>query len=214
MKLAITPLVFAAAVMAQGYSTAPAPEGTESAPAPEGTESMPAPEATGSMPIPEATGSMPIPEVSMPTILSETQIGGGSQDVFSLLSRLISYFDLSRVSASMSSVPVIIGTVYDPVMNKFTFLSSGVVQSGDSYYVPVCPVADIVAAGMNPVMSQSSACTYGMQLTPMPSNAASGLFKVLRLKIRLFLSLLKPSFWLGRAAQGSAQMTRPGAQLM
>ncbi|KAJ2201912.1 hypothetical protein EV180_007672, partial [Coemansia sp. RSA 518] len=57
----------------------------------------------------------------------------------------------------------------------------------------------------------SDVCPYGIQLTPMPSNVVARLFKVLRIKVKLFLSLLKPSFWFGRTSFGGMHNT---AQMM
>ncbi|KAJ1778177.1 hypothetical protein LPJ54_001877, partial [Coemansia sp. RSA 1824] len=113
MKLAITSLIFAVAVAAQGDFT----------PQPAAIESAPGPMATA------------MPQVSMPTTMPSTTMGG--QDTMSLLTRLVSFFDLTRVSASLTTMPVLMASVYDPTSNKFTFLSSSLVQSGDASYVPV-----------------------------------------------------------------------------
>ncbi|KAJ2118350.1 hypothetical protein IW139_002196 [Coemansia sp. RSA 353] len=189
MKLAITSLIFAVAVAAQGDFT----------PQPAAVESAPGPMATA------------MPQVSMPTTMPSTTMGG--QDTVSLLTRLVSFFDLTRVSASLTTMPVLMASVYDPTSNKFTFLSSSLVQSGDASYVPVCSIDSITSAGSTPVLAQgqSDVCPYGIQLTPMPSNVAARLFKVLRIKVKLFLSLLKPSFWFGRTSFGGMHNT---AQMM
>ncbi|KAJ2256856.1 hypothetical protein GGI13_001067 [Coemansia sp. RSA 455] len=84
-----------------------------------------------------ATGQLPqMPQVSqMPSSLTQ-----------SLLSRLISYFDMSRVSSVDATTPVMITQVFDPTMNKFTHLSMNVVQSGDVWYLPVCAIDSITGA--------------------------------------------------------------------
>ncbi|KAJ2826605.1 hypothetical protein IWW50_002283, partial [Coemansia erecta] len=147
MKLAIIPLVFAAAVLAQGdMSTPPAAEST---PAPMET-------AAGSAPVPMETVAegTPVPESPMPTSLPSTHIGG--YDTMSLVSRLMSYFDFTHVDATVASTPVVMAGVYDPTTGKFTVLSANVVQSGDAYYVPVCSTDSIVPAGDVPVATQGA----------------------------------------------------------
>ncbi|KAJ2839573.1 hypothetical protein J3B01_000550 [Coemansia erecta] len=192
MKFAIVSLVFAAVVLAQGeLSTPPAAESTvapvESTVAPAESTVAPA-ESTGEEP---AGTSMetPMPQISMPS----TQVG--TNVPMSLVSRLMSYFDFTRMDVNVASAPVIMATIYDPTTNKFTALSAHVMQSGDAYYVPVCSTDSIIAAGEVPVMTQGATCSYGIQLTPMPSNAASTLYSLLRTKLRLILSLARPSFW-------------------
>ncbi|KAJ2131477.1 hypothetical protein GGF48_001521 [Coemansia sp. RSA 921] len=185
MKFAIVSLVFAAVVLAQGeLSTPPAAESTVAP-----VESTVAPaESTGEQPA-GTPAETPMPQISMPS----THVG--TNDPMSLISRLMSYFDFTRMDVNVASAPVIMATVYDPTTNKFTTLSAHVMQSGDAYYVPVCSTDSIIAAGEVPVMTQDATCRYGIQLTPMPSNAASTLYSLLRTKLRLILSLAKPSFW-------------------
>ncbi|KAJ2660420.1 hypothetical protein IW148_003785 [Coemansia sp. RSA 1199] len=186
MKFAIVSLVFAAVALAQGeLSTPPAAESTV-APA----------ETTGEEPA-GTPMETPMPQISMPS----TQVG--MNDPMSLISRLMSYFDFTRMDVNVASDPVMMATVYDPSTNKFTALSAHVMQSGDAYYVPVCSTDSIIAAGSVPVMTQGATCSYGIQLTPMPSNAASTLYSLLRTKLRLILSLAKPSF-------GGMGSPRPG----
>ncbi|KAJ1835234.1 hypothetical protein IWW55_000088 [Coemansia sp. RSA 2706] len=112
-------------------------------------------------------------------------------DVASLISRLFSYFDLSHIASTVTTTPVGLPLVYDPGSDKFVRLAGSVVQSEDAMYLPICPVDVITAAGQTPASAQSNACTMGVQLTPMPSNAASALFKVLRTKVKLLMSLAK-----------------------
>ncbi|KAJ2499831.1 hypothetical protein GGH96_003174 [Coemansia sp. RSA 1972] len=137
-------------------------------------------------------GEAPGFEAMPPTIHQPQPITSGS-DVTSLLTRLVSFFDLSHIASTVTTTPVTITHVYDPSTSKFTHLSASVVTSGDSYYVPVCPASDIVKAGSIPAVAQSDACVFGIQLTPMPSNAAASVFRVLRTKIKLFMSLVKQS---------------------
>ncbi|KAJ2503325.1 hypothetical protein GGH96_000346 [Coemansia sp. RSA 1972] len=185
MKFAIVSLVFAAVVLAQGeLSTPPAAESTVAL-----VESTAAPaESTGEQPAGTPVET-PMPQISMPS----TQVG--MNDPMSLISRLMSFFDFTRMDVNVASDPVMMATVYDPTTNKFTALSAHVMQSGNAYYVPVCSTDSIVAAGDAPVMTQGATCSYGIQLTPMPSNAASTLYSLLRTKLRLILSLARPSFW-------------------
>ncbi|KAJ2355544.1 hypothetical protein GGF43_002624 [Coemansia sp. RSA 2618] len=192
MKLAIVPLVFAPAVAAQGDYTAQ----------PQTAEPMVTPMAT------------PIPQVSMPTTMPPTRMSG--HDTASLLSRLVSFFDLTHVSTSLSTMPVLMAMVYNPDVGKFVFLSSSVVNSGDTSYVPVCSTDTIISAGTSPVLAQdqSDACPYGIQLTPMPSNAASTLLKTVRIKLRIFQSLFKPAFWRGGMHFKGMRPDYPGMQMM
>ncbi|KAJ1727522.1 hypothetical protein LPJ72_005905 [Coemansia sp. Benny D160-2] len=72
--------------------------------------------------------------------------GSGSQEermpsmVQALLGRIASYFDFSHVASDLASTPTMLEMVYDPATRKFTYLAASVMQSGDVYYVPVCPV--------------------------------------------------------------------------
>ncbi|KAJ2111602.1 hypothetical protein IW146_005239 [Coemansia sp. RSA 922] len=116
----------AIAVLAQ---TNPMPAGDTTSPAPKVADTPVANVATGQL--------LQMPQVAqMPSSLTQ-----------SLLSRLISYFDMSRVSSVDTTTPVMITQVFDPTMNKFTHLSMNVVQSGDVWYLPVCTVDSITGAG-------------------------------------------------------------------
>ncbi|KAJ1925379.1 hypothetical protein GGI09_003948 [Coemansia sp. S100] len=116
----------AVAVLAQ---TNPMPASDTTSPAPKVADTPVANVATGQMP--------QMPQVAqMPSSLTQ-----------SLLSRLISYFDMSRVSSVDTTTPVMITQVFDPTMNKFTHLSMNVVQSGDVWYLPVCTVDSITGVG-------------------------------------------------------------------
>ncbi|KAJ1786160.1 hypothetical protein LPJ67_003685, partial [Coemansia sp. RSA 1938] len=140
MKFAIVFLVFAAVVLAQGeLSTPPAAESTVAP-----VESTVAPaESTGEEPA-GTPAEAPMPQTSMPS----TQVG--TNDPMSLISRLMSYFDFTRMDVNVASAPVIMATIYDPITNKFTALSAHMMQSGDAYYVPVCSTDSIIAAGEVP----------------------------------------------------------------
>ncbi|KAJ2132034.1 hypothetical protein GGF48_001196 [Coemansia sp. RSA 921] len=122
----------------------------------------------------------------------------------------MSYFDFTRMDVNVASAPVMMATVYDPTTNKFTALSAHVMQSDDAYYVPVCSTDSIIAAGEAPAITQGATCSYGIQLTPMPSNAASTLYSLLRTKLRLILSLAKPSFWSMGSFRPGMGSFRPG----
>ncbi|KAJ2515910.1 hypothetical protein GGI11_003618 [Coemansia sp. RSA 2049] len=72
--------------------------------------------------------------------------GSGSREermpsmVQALLGRIASYFDFSHVASDLASTPTMLEMVYDPAARKFIYLAASVMQSGDVYYVPVCPV--------------------------------------------------------------------------
>ncbi|KAJ2454479.1 hypothetical protein EV183_001480 [Coemansia sp. RSA 2336] len=110
----------------------------------------------------------------------------------SLVGRLMSFFDLSNVDASLTSAPVAMAHVYDPRSRKFVMLSMPVVKSGEAYYMPACPAG---AMSRQPQQYNVADCGYGIPLTPMPRNAAALLFRALRTKARMLLNLAKPSQW-------------------
>ncbi|KAJ2709651.1 hypothetical protein H4R19_004141 [Coemansia spiralis] len=184
MKLALASTVLFAAALAQDTGS-PMP-GQEASPtaAPAG---MPAPTA------------MPSIEVIEPSVTE------------SLLARLASFFDLSRVSSDVTSMPVFMAKVYDPVSGKFSVLASSVSRVGDAYLVPVCPVDQIAAAGLAPAMAQGATCNYGLQLTPLPSNSATAAYRVMRTLFKAILSTTMPSFM--ETAQPGPQVGQPGPQM-
>ncbi|KAJ2476333.1 hypothetical protein IWW56_004978 [Coemansia sp. RSA 2131] len=152
---------------------------------------------------------------AMPSTIHQPQPITSGSDAVSLLTRLMSFFDLSHIASTVTTTPVTITHVYDPSTSKFTHLSASVVTAGDSYYVPVCPVNAIVAAGSTPAVAQSDACAFGIQLTPMPSNAAASVFRVLRTKIELFMSLAKQSSgWQGSFSGKGMRQAPPHAPMM
>ncbi|KAJ2235511.1 hypothetical protein GGI13_008581, partial [Coemansia sp. RSA 455] len=109
-------------------------------PMPAGDTTSPAPKVADTPVANVVTGQLPqIPQVAqMPSSLTQ-----------SLLSRLISYFDMSRVSSVDATTPVMITQVFDSTMSKFTHLSMNVVQSGDVWYLPVCTVDSITGTGVS-----------------------------------------------------------------
>ncbi|KAJ1873324.1 hypothetical protein LPJ55_002366 [Coemansia sp. RSA 990] len=116
-------------------------------------------------------------------------------DAMSLLNRLVSFFDFSHVANAFTTVPVLMAPMYNPDTSKFTILSASIMRQGDTYFMPVCPVSAIASAGPEtPAAAVSSGCTMGVQLTPMPINAASSLYEMLKAKLRIIASLAKPSF--------------------
>ncbi|KAJ2456233.1 hypothetical protein EV183_000160 [Coemansia sp. RSA 2336] len=214
MKFASSVVLFAAAVAAQGVYETPAAAMT-----PMETEAT---EAT-SVEMTEVEGPYETEEaMSTPVAGARPMQPAGAPDINSMMMQLANKFDFTNVAASETSAPAIMAVVFDPASNKFTFLSSSVAQSGGAYYVPVCPVDSITSAGSNPVAASSDVCSYGIQLTSMPSNAASTLLQMLRTKIKLLLSLAKPSYFPGmglfRGMHGRPEyrmmQNQPGAPTM
>ncbi|KAJ2798217.1 hypothetical protein H4R20_004902 [Coemansia guatemalensis] len=153
------------------------------------------------------------PGMEMPTVLPAVSMG--SDRTASLLARLASYFDLSHVSSDIASMPVVMSKVYDPATGKFVMLSASAMQSGGAYYVPVCSVDAIASAGKTPVAAvQPGACSYGIQLTPVPSNAAVALYRVIRTAFKAIMSASRPSFMgFGRPSSTGAIPTQPGMEM-
>ncbi|KAJ2880371.1 hypothetical protein H4R27_004758 [Coemansia aciculifera] len=167
----------------------------------------PAPKVADTPVVNVVTGQMPqMPQVAqMPSSLTQ-----------SLLARLVSYFDMSRLSSVDTMTPVITAEVFDPTMNKFTHLSMNVVQSGDVWYLPVCTVDSITAAtGASAAVGASAAtppapesCQYGIQLTPVPQNAMRMMLRVMRTMFRAInAAAMEPTrFWFGRPSVGTTFM--------
>ncbi|KAJ2043585.1 hypothetical protein H4S04_006683 [Coemansia sp. S16] len=145
------------------------------------------------------TGQLPqMPQVAqMPSSLTQ-----------SLLVRLISYFDMSRLSSVDTTTPVMTAQVFDPTMNKFTHLSMNVVQSGDVWYLPVCTVDSITAAGASAAPPAPESCQYGIQLAPVPQNAMRMMLRVMRTMFRAInAAAMEPTrFWFGRSSTGMPLM--------
>ncbi|KAJ2877546.1 hypothetical protein IWW38_006547, partial [Coemansia aciculifera] len=114
----------------------------------------------------------------------------------SLLSRLISYFDISHLSNVDTTTPVIVTHVFDPTMNKFTDMAVNVVQSGDVWYIPVCTIDSIAAAGSAAAPAPES-CQFGVQLAPVPQNAMKMQLNVVRTVFRAIKTAsMEPSRYL------------------
>ncbi|KAJ1911501.1 hypothetical protein GGI09_005326 [Coemansia sp. S100] len=126
----------------------------------------------------------------------------------SLLSRLISYFDISRVSSVDTATPVMTAQVFDPTMNKFTHLSMNVIQSGDVWYLPVCTVDSITSAGVSGAPPAPESCQYGVQLAPVPQNAMRMMLRVMRTMFRAInAAAMEPTrFWFGRPSTGMTML--------
>ncbi|KAJ2801036.1 hypothetical protein H4R21_002944 [Coemansia helicoidea] len=135
----------------------------------------------------------------------------------SLLARLASYFDMSHVASSITTMPAAVAHVFDPASGKMTMLAASVMRAGDGYYMPVCPVSDIAQAGSMPaVATQAANCGYGIQLTPLPQNAARSLFAAFRTLSRAILSTVRvptagPA---SPAAAGMAAMMQPATPMV
>ncbi|KAJ2252103.1 hypothetical protein GGI13_003474 [Coemansia sp. RSA 455] len=146
-----------------------------------------------------ATGQLPqMPQVAqMPSSLTQ-----------SLLSRLISYFDMSRVSSIDTTTPVMTAQVFDLTMNKFTHLSMNVVQSGNVWYLPVCTVDSITTAGASAAPPAPKSCQYGIQLAPVPQNTMRMMLRVMRTMFRAINAAAREPtrFWFGRPSTGMTML--------
>ncbi|KAJ2058560.1 hypothetical protein GGI17_004972 [Coemansia sp. S146] len=159
------------------------------------TTTSPAPKVADTPAANVITGQMPqMPQVvQMPSSLTQ-----------SLLARLVSYFDISRLSSVDTTTPVMIAEVFDPMMNKFTHLAMNVVQSGDVWYLPVCTVDSITTAGASATPPAPESCQYGIQLAPVPQNAMRMMMRVMRTMFRAInAAAMEPTrFWFGRSSTG------------
>ncbi|KAJ2332393.1 hypothetical protein GGI00_002809 [Coemansia sp. RSA 2681] len=127
------------------------------------------------------------------------------------LLHLISYFDMSLISSINTTMPAMITHVFDPVMNKFTHLSMNVIQSGDMWYLPVCTVDSVTAAGSSAALPAPESCQYGIKLAPVPQKAMRMMLRVLCMMFRAFRAIraaaMEPtSFWFGRSFTGMVMM--------
>ncbi|KAJ2755028.1 hypothetical protein GGI19_001957, partial [Coemansia pectinata] len=176
---------------ASDASTSPMPASdasTSPMPASDASTS-PAPKVADTPVVNIVAGQLPqMPQVAqMPQLPQMPQVAQMPSPLTqSLLARLVSYFDVSRLSSVDTATPVIVTQVFDPMMNKFTHLSMNVVQSGDVWYLPVCTVDSITAAAgasaATPPAPES--CQYGIQLAPVPQNAMRMLLRVMRTMFR------------------------------
>ncbi|KAJ1900997.1 hypothetical protein GGI09_004598 [Coemansia sp. S100] len=186
----------AVAALAQ---TNPMPASDTTSPAPKVADTPVANVVTGQMPQMPQVGQLPqMPQVAqMPSSLTQ-----------SLLARLITYFDMSRLSSVDTTTPVMTAQVFDPTMNKFTHLSMNVIQSGDVWYLPVCTVDSITAAGASAAPPAPESCQYGIQLAPVPQNAMRMMLRVMRTMFRAInAAAMEPTrFWFGRPSTGMSLM--------
>ncbi|KAJ2861378.1 hypothetical protein GGH94_004945 [Coemansia aciculifera] len=165
------------------------------------TTNSPAPKVADTPVVNVVTGQMPqMPQVAqMPSSLTQ-----------SLLARLVSYFDVSRLSSVDTTTPVMVTQVFDPMMNKFTHLAMNVVQSGDVWYLPVCTVDSITAGARASAATPPApeSCQYGIQLAPVPQNAMRMLLRVMRTMFRAInAAAMEPTrFWFGRPSVGMTLM--------
>ncbi|KAJ2420720.1 hypothetical protein GGF41_004144, partial [Coemansia sp. RSA 2531] len=141
-------------------------------PEPTGDTTSPAPNVPDTSSLAPKGADTPVTNVASGQLLQLPQVAQMPSSLTqSLLSRLISYFDMSRVSSVDTAMPVMITQVFDSTMNKITHLSMNVVQSGDVWYLPVCTIDSITAAGTSAAPPVPESCQYGIQLAPVPQNA-------------------------------------------
>ncbi|KAJ2774212.1 hypothetical protein GGI18_004605 [Coemansia linderi] len=163
--------------------------------------------ATISTPEGEATPTVEAPTGQAPSMPQVAQVPGSLTR--SLLARLASYFDMSRQLNIDTSTPVMTVEVFDPTINRITHLSMNIVHTGDVWYLPVCSVDSIAAAGSAVASPPSTeSCQYGIQLTPMPQNAMRFMMRVKRTLFRAIEAAAREPtrFWLGRPSTGTAFM--------
>ncbi|KAJ2449524.1 hypothetical protein GGF42_004742 [Coemansia sp. RSA 2424] len=115
---------------------------------------------------------------------------------------------LCLVSSTNTTTPVMVTHVFDPKMNKFMHLSMNVVQSGDVWYLPVCTIDYITAAGSAAALPVPESCQYGIKLAPVPQNAMRMILRVMRTAFRAIrAAAMEPTgFWFGRPSTGMAMM--------
>ncbi|KAJ2556025.1 hypothetical protein EV175_002134 [Coemansia sp. RSA 1933] len=153
---------------------------------------MPQPTPAGMMPSYMGGGAQVPP-------MNVVNVGGGNQGqmpgspVQSLLSRLVSFFDFSHVSSTPTDTPVTFSTVYDPATSKFTHLTADIVQNGDAYYIPVCPV-DVVTG-----VASAQGCEYGISLNPVPLNVAQAHLSIIRTLFSIIRNIARPTFMFGES---------------
>ncbi|KAJ1718187.1 hypothetical protein LPJ61_006771 [Coemansia biformis] len=84
-------------------------------------------------------------------------------------------------------------------------------RAGEGYYIPVCPADVIAQAGSTPAMAlQPGSCGYGIQLTPLPQNAARSLYSAARTLFRAILSTANvPPASSSMAGPGGPGMMQP-----
>ncbi|ORX70188.1 hypothetical protein DL89DRAFT_292850 [Linderina pennispora] len=126
------------------------------------------------------------PQFEMPGIQPNIPVPNveATEPMQSAVARLASFFDFSHISGENTDTPTVVTHVFDPATGRFTHLSYNVVQNGNAYYVPVCSVDSIVQAGSSAIPASDS-CQYGIQLMPVPRNAASVMLRAMRMVLRL-----------------------------
>ncbi|KAJ2252378.1 hypothetical protein GGI13_003315 [Coemansia sp. RSA 455] len=195
----------AVAALAQ---TNPMPASDTTSPAPKVADTPVANVVTGQMPQMPQVGQMPqMPQVGqLPQMPQVSQMPSSLTQ--SLLARLITYFDMSRLSSVDATTPVMTAQVFDPTMNKFTHLSMNVIQSGDVWYLPVCTVDSITAAGASAAPPAPESCQYGIQMAPVPQNAMRAMLRAMRTMFRAInAAAMEPTrFWFGRPSTGMPLM--------
>ncbi|KAI9503216.1 hypothetical protein BX070DRAFT_145444 [Coemansia spiralis] len=130
-----------------------------------------------------------LPGAMLPGAMS-THIGSMPSAIQSLLSRLVSYFDMSHVSSINTDTPVLVSHVFDPATGKFTHLTLNVMQSGSSYYIPVCSTDAIT--GTTP--ASADVCPYGIQLNPVPLNVVQAKLNIMHTVHSIIKNLARPLF--------------------
>ncbi|KAJ2744728.1 hypothetical protein GGI20_002743 [Coemansia sp. BCRC 34301] len=122
----------------------------------------------------------------------------------SLLSRLASYFDISRLSGVDTTMPVMVTHALDPKTSKLTSQSMNVVQSGNVLYIPVCTLDSITAAGSAAAPSAPESCKYGIKLAPVPQNAMRTKLQIAHAMVgAIQAAAMEPTrFWVGRQSTG------------
>ncbi|KAI9503203.1 hypothetical protein BX070DRAFT_234905 [Coemansia spiralis] len=186
---------FGAAFAQEGY-----PSDTDAVSSTEAYDSA----AVGATPIAVAPPAMNPPNMAMPEAMLPgamlpgtmlpgamgTHIGSMPSAIQSLLSRLVSYFDMSHVSSINTDTPVLVSHVFDPATGKFTHLTLNVMQSGSSYYIPVCSTDAIT--GTTP--ASADVCPYGIQLNPVPLNVVQAKLNIMHTVHSIIKNLARPLF--------------------
>ncbi|KAJ2698898.1 hypothetical protein FB645_005495 [Coemansia sp. IMI 203386] len=131
------------------------------------------------------------------------------------LDRLASMYDMSHVSTMTTGTPVMVADVYDPALNKFTPLSLNVVQAANGvYYMPVCTVDSLTSAtSPDQAVAQnapSDACQFGIQLSPVPSNAAQAVMNVVSHAFDAVRSAATPMFQAANVPMYTGGAPAPG----
>ncbi|KAJ2750886.1 hypothetical protein GGI19_004841 [Coemansia pectinata] len=86
--------------------------------------------------------------------------------------------------------------------SSLTAISGSPGLSGDVWYLPVCTVDSITAAGASATPPAPESCQYGIQLAPVPQNAMRMMLRVMRTMFRAInAAAMEPTrFWFGRSS--------------